>query len=209
LISTDLARERQLMSPNLNRTFSPSRPRQGWQVGPRLFHGWRVEQAGKIVEELKRRQKKGTLGKASPKDLPNGFDQWGDVSPAARHLVDVVDPSRGRSRRGAEPQRPGDRKSDEERQHDDLCRQERRRGLGRRQLMQRRRLLFGAPRINESLEGVLAEDASHRSRHHRLTSMESDAFLGDDVFTEVAVTLLLQEKIDGTASGLALPPDEL
>jgi hypothetical protein len=47
-------------------------------------------QAGKIVDELKRRQKKGTFGKEPPKNPPAGFDQW-DAGKKVAYWIDALE----------------------------------------------------------------------------------------------------------------------
>jgi hypothetical protein len=47
-------------------------------------------QAGKIVHELKRREKKGTFGKAPAKAPPAGFDKW-DTAKKAAHWIDALE----------------------------------------------------------------------------------------------------------------------
>jgi len=46
-------------------------------------------------------------------------------------------------------------------------------------------LPFGTRRINERLEGVLAEDGSQRACQDRLTSIKAPILLGDDAFTQI------------------------
>ena len=47
-------------------------------------------QADKIVNELKRRQKKGTFGKEPPKNPPVGFDKW-DAAKKAAYWIDALE----------------------------------------------------------------------------------------------------------------------
>jgi hypothetical protein len=47
-------------------------------------------QAAQVVEELKRRQKKGTFGKAPPEKWPDGFDKW-DANKKAAYLIDALE----------------------------------------------------------------------------------------------------------------------
>ena len=47
-------------------------------------------QTAQIVEELKRRQKKGTFGKRSPEKWPDGFDRW-DAQKKTAYLIDALE----------------------------------------------------------------------------------------------------------------------
>jgi hypothetical protein len=47
-------------------------------------------QTAKVVEELKRRQKKGTFGKTPPKEWPDGFDKWA-AKKKASYLIDALE----------------------------------------------------------------------------------------------------------------------
>lgn len=47
-------------------------------------------QTAQIVEELKRRQKKGTFGKAPPEKWPDGFDRW-DAQKKTAYLIDALE----------------------------------------------------------------------------------------------------------------------
>ena len=60
--------------------------------------------------------------------------------------------------------------------------------------------LFGALRIDERRERMLAEDGSHRPWHDRLAPIERGAFPGKHAFAEVAIALRLQEQLDAGLS---------
>ncbi len=49
-----------------------------------------LNQAVAVYEDLKRRQKQGTLGKKPPEKLPDGFDSW-DVPKKFAYLIDALD----------------------------------------------------------------------------------------------------------------------
>jgi hypothetical protein len=62
--------------------------------GERLLRLYREEAKGYeaelIVADLKRRQKKGTFGKAPAEKLPPGFEQW-EIKKQAAHLIDALE----------------------------------------------------------------------------------------------------------------------
>ena len=57
---------------------------------PDLVEKKDYQQAKAVVEDLRRRQKKGTFGKAPPEKWPDGFDKW-DAARKVAHLIDALD----------------------------------------------------------------------------------------------------------------------
>jgi hypothetical protein len=57
---------------------------------PEEVKGREYNQAAQVVEELKRRQKKGTFGKVPPAQWPDGFDKW-DAKKKVAYLIDALE----------------------------------------------------------------------------------------------------------------------